>query len=95
MFELQGEKGDTSFSGQADALAALEEQIAAHREHERCWERGWDGHTEAQRLRLARLPLAEKLRWLEEAHALVRQLQRRRAEASGDVVGADRDSKES
>jgi hypothetical protein len=33
---------------------------------------------------MARLPLAEKLRWLEEAHRLIRHLERRRA---GDSKG--------
>lgn len=43
---------------------------------ERSWERGWDGHQDAQARRLARLPLSEKLQWLEEAQELVRQLTR-------------------
>lgn len=38
------------------------------------WERGWEGHETHQRERLAGLSLAEKLRWLEEAHHLVLQL---------------------
>jgi hypothetical protein len=38
------------------------------------WERGWEGHEREQLIRLARLPLAQKLQWLEEAHRLVRQL---------------------
>jgi hypothetical protein len=38
------------------------------------WEAGWDGHALAQLRRLARLPLSEKLRWLEEAHQIVRHL---------------------
>jgi squalene cyclase len=38
------------------------------------WERGWDGHEREQRRRLASLPLAEKLQWLEEADELVRYL---------------------
>lgn len=43
--------------------------------HERAvWERGWDGHESHQRERLSRLPLSEKLRWLEEAHYLVLHL---------------------
>ncbi len=46
------------------------------------WESGWEGHTRAQRRRLGRLPLAEKLRWLEEAQQLVLHLRRDRA--SGD-----------
>jgi hypothetical protein len=45
---------------------------------ERLWESGWDAHTLAQRRRLARLSLAEKLAWLEEAHELVRHLARSR-----------------
>ncbi len=48
----------------------------ADRGPEREWERGWEGHREAQRRRLARLPLREKLQWLEEAHRLVRGLGR-------------------
>ena len=38
------------------------------------WEEGWSGHERAQLHRLAKLSLAEKLRWLEEAHDLVRHL---------------------
>jgi hypothetical protein len=40
------------------------------------WERGWVEHDREQLIRLARLPLAQKLQWLEEAHRLVRQLTR-------------------
>jgi hypothetical protein len=47
------------------------------------WERGWDGHDREQLIRLARLPLAQKLQWLEEAHRLVRQL-------NGDARSAHR-----
>lgn len=38
------------------------------------WPRGWDEHSENQARRLAALPFAEKLAWLEEAHRLVLQL---------------------
>jgi hypothetical protein len=38
---------------------------------ERAWEHGWEGHHEAQARRQAALSLAEKLDWLEEAHARV------------------------
>jgi hypothetical protein len=38
------------------------------------WEEGWDGHHARQLERMARLPLVDKLRWLEEAHYLVRRL---------------------
>jgi hypothetical protein len=44
----------------------------------RQWEAGWEGHQIAQRRRLARLPMTEKLRWLEEAHRLVLHLGRSR-----------------
>ena len=46
------------------------------------WESGWGGHSEAQRRRLARLPLHEKLRWLEEAQRLILCLHGRRQSAS-------------
>lgn len=45
---------------------------------ERVWESGWDGHSLAQRRRLARLTLSEKLQWLEEAQRLANQLARSR-----------------
>ena len=41
---------------------------------EGAWEKGWGGHERAQLRRLANLSLIEKLRWLEEAHDLVRHL---------------------
>ena len=45
---------------------------------DREWEVGWAGHSEAQKRRLAALPLAEKIRWLEEAQLLVENLRRSR-----------------
>ena len=42
----------------------------------RGWEEGWQGHAEAQRARIARLTLREKLRWLEEAQHLLIHLRR-------------------
>jgi hypothetical protein len=45
--------------------------------HQQLWEKGWDAHERAQLLRLASLSLSEKLRWLEDAHTLVRHLRRR------------------
>ena len=42
---------------------------------EQMWERGWDGHERAQRERLARLTLEQKLDWLEEAHRFALGLQ--------------------
>lgn len=52
------------------------------------WERGWDGHDLAQMRRLAQLPLAEKLRWLEEAQRLVRAIEesRRRGQSAKDAA---------
>lgn len=47
---------------------------------ERAWERGWDGHRDAQARRMAALSLSEKLDWLEEAHERVRRLQSRGGE---------------
>lgn len=49
------------------------------RGEERVWESGWDGHAAAQRRRLAKLPLSEKLRWLEEAQRLLAHLAKGRA----------------
>ena len=46
----------------------------SRRDDETIWERGWDGHHQEQLRRLASLPLAEKLEWLEEAHSLIRHL---------------------
>lgn len=45
-------------------------------DQERIWERGWEGHELAQLQRMARLPLSEKLDWLEQAHDLVLNIQR-------------------
>lgn len=50
------------------------------------WEVGWRGHEAAQRRRLAALPLAEKLRWLEEAQQMVRRFEENRR-ARGDRKG--------
>ena len=41
--------------------------------NERVWEKGWEEHKQRQRERLARLPLPEKLAWLEETHRLLQQ----------------------
>ena len=35
------------------------------------WETGWEGHELAQLNRLSKLPFAEKLKWLEDAHRLI------------------------
>jgi hypothetical protein len=43
------------------------------------WERGWEEHERLQLKRMARLPLSEKLAWLEEAHELVTRLKSTRS----------------
>jgi hypothetical protein len=35
------------------------------------WEKGWEGHERAQKLRMARLPLVEKIIWLEQAQEML------------------------
>ncbi len=50
---------------------------------ERLWEHGWEEHTLAQRRRLAKLPLIEKLRGLEEAQQLVERMRRDRGAEGG------------
>lgn len=50
---------------------------------DRQWDCGWDEHKRRQMLRLAKLPLAEKLAWLEEAQRLVDTLTRERAKKRG------------
>lgn len=42
---------------------------------ERVWEQGWDGHAAAQARRTAALTWAQKLDWLEQAHARVLRMQ--------------------
>ncbi|MFN0150099.1 MAG: hypothetical protein ACKVU1_05205 [bacterium] len=62
-----------------------EDAIGAHGvtpSDERIWERGWDGHERAQRERMARLPLWEKIAWLEEAQRVARALGARHAPAA-------------
>ncbi|HEX3358814.1 MAG TPA: hypothetical protein VHS31_17690 [Tepidisphaeraceae bacterium] len=38
------------------------------------WEQGWEDHELQQMRRLAKLPLSEKIAWLEEAQRLMSQL---------------------
>lgn len=42
----------------------------ATRDGDTQWDCGWDEHNRSQLLRLARLPFATKLEWLEEAEVL-------------------------
>ena len=43
-------------------------------DEDRVWEEGWEAHELAQLRRLARIPLVEKIRWLERAQRLAKQL---------------------
>jgi hypothetical protein len=43
--------------------------------HEHVWERGWEEHEQLQLERMARLSMAQKLAWLEEAHRVVLHMQ--------------------
>ncbi len=47
----------------------------------RVWEQGWEDHNRLQLERLARLPLSEKLAWLEEAQRLVRHMRSQQAKS--------------
>jgi hypothetical protein len=55
-------------------------------ENDHYWERGWDEHERLQLQRLAQLPLAQKLQWLEEAHRIVLHLAAARRARSDDPV---------
>jgi hypothetical protein len=49
------------------------------------WEKGWNGHHRAQLVRLARLSLAQKIDWLEEAHEVVQHLARTKRNGARDT----------
>ncbi len=46
---------------------------------EQTWERGWDGHSLEQLRRLARLPLWDKIAWLEQAQRVAQHLTAQKA----------------
>ena len=46
------------------------------------WESDWQEHEQLQLQRLARLPLADKLAWLEEAHRVVLHLEAAKSQPS-------------
>ena len=48
------------------------------------WEHGWIEHEQMQLKRLAGLPFAEKLAWLEEAHRVALQLASGQSESRND-----------
>ena len=58
--------------------------------HARECECGWQGHADAQARRMAALSLAEKLDWLEQAHAMLRCMQAARPPAGGESAGDTR-----
>ena len=60
---------------------------------EYCWEKGWQGHEDAQLRRMARWSLREKIRWLEEAAKLVESL-RKQAEPATLPAGQTRSHSE-
>jgi len=47
---------------------------------ENIWETGWHGHEKSQLMRMARLPLAEKIKWLEEAQEMIEELKIKKEE---------------
>jgi uncharacterized protein YciW len=46
---------------------------------EQTWERGWDDHALQQLRRLARLSLAQKIAWLEQAQRVAQHLTAQKA----------------
>ncbi len=54
---------------------------------ERIWEEGFDGHSDAQMLRLSRLSFEEKLKWLDEINRFIRRIQFQGSGFKGSEVG--------
>ena len=50
------------------------------------WDRGWEEHRLRQMRRMAKLPLSEKLRWLEEAQRVAEHLNRGKPTISASGV---------
>ena len=61
----------------------------SHEDQGRGGEPGGDGHALAPLRRLARLPLSEKIAWLEQAHRVVRHLARQPAPERLKVESAE------
>lgn len=53
------------------------------------WPRGWEEHERFQQKRLAELPFAEKLQWLEDAQELVEAILAARIKQGLDVPATD------
>ena len=51
---------------------------------DRGWDRGYDGHADAQRRRIAALPLWLKIEWLEEMQRLMTHMHRNAPPKSPD-----------
>src|SRR6185295_18654294 len=71
---LQDLRRLTLRAGRPQDLLDLEKRAMSSDRERTGWERGWGGHERQQLERLSRMPLPEKLRWLEEAHHLVLHL---------------------
>lgn len=85
LFEMKRRAGRAQDLLTSTACYTSDESQTMPESDDRKWTRGWDDHQQAQQQRLARLSLAEKLAWLEEADAMVRHLQRARRPAAGAV----------
>ncbi len=55
---------------------------------EHCWEKGWQGHEEAQLRRMARWSLRDKILWLEEAARVVERISKQDNARSHSELGA-------
>jgi hypothetical protein len=53
----------------------MTEPVRKDSREDRVWEHGWEEHSRLQLKRLAKIPLSEKLIWLEEAHRLILHMQ--------------------
>ena len=54
---------------------------------EHSWDEGWDAHERAQLRRKARLPLWQKLQWLEEITRIARHIREQRKPRSSRLDG--------
>ncbi|MFC1868092.1 hypothetical protein ACFL0H_08180 [Thermodesulfobacteriota bacterium] len=60
-----------------------------YKKSERLWELGWDGHEKAQLLRMSRLSLREKIKWLEEAQEVFENLSKRKNNVKNKTIIAN------
>jgi len=59
--------------------------IDANGDGDQGWDRGWNEHKIRQLVRWARMPFAEKLDWLENAHALAEAIHPSKNAAPRDI----------